>query len=115
MVGDFVIRRATAADRKAVLTIAAAGMREFGLEPDFAGLDADLGRLGEDRPGVVAEFVDEVFRDLRSGLPRVPDQPGRLARNSEGYGGRVRGILDFSSGASCPKRQGVHATGSAPC
>ncbi len=35
-------------------------MREFGLEPDFAGLDADLGRLGEDRPGVVAEFVAEV-------------------------------------------------------
>ncbi len=61
MVGDFVIRRATAADREAVLTIAAAGMREFELEPDFAGLDADLARLGEDRPGcVVAEFVAEV-------------------------------------------------------
>ncbi len=60
MVGDFVIRRATTADREAVLTIAAAGMREFGLEPDFGGLDADLGCLEEDRPGVVAEFVAEV-------------------------------------------------------
>ncbi len=37
--------------------IAATGMREFGLEPDFQGLDADLGLLGEERPDVVAEFV----------------------------------------------------------
>ena len=55
MVSHFLIRKALVADRPAVLTIAAAGMREFGLEPDFAGLDADLGRLGEDRSGVVAE------------------------------------------------------------
>jgi GNAT superfamily N-acetyltransferase len=57
MSGDFVIRRAVLGDREAVLGIAATGMREFGLEPDFHGLDADLGLLGEERPGVVAEFV----------------------------------------------------------
>jgi GNAT superfamily N-acetyltransferase len=56
MVSDFLIRRAVAADREAVQTIAAAGMREFGLEPDFADLD----RLGDGRPGVVAKFVAEV-------------------------------------------------------
>ena len=32
-------------------------MREFGLVPDFAGLDAELGRLGEARTGIVAELV----------------------------------------------------------
>ncbi len=53
----FVIRRAVVGDREAALRIAAAGMREFGLEPDFHGLDADLGLLGEERPDVVAEFV----------------------------------------------------------
>jgi GNAT superfamily N-acetyltransferase len=58
--GDFTLRRAILGDREAVLGIAAAGMRQFGLEPDFHGLDADLGRLGEERPDVVAEFVAEV-------------------------------------------------------
>jgi len=57
---DVVIRPATFADRAAVLTIAAAGMREFGLEPDFHGLDADIGRLGEARLDLVAELVAEV-------------------------------------------------------
>jgi hypothetical protein len=57
MSGNFVIRRAVVGDREAVLRIAATGMREFGLEPDFHGLDADLGLLGEERPDVVAEFV----------------------------------------------------------
>jgi GNAT superfamily N-acetyltransferase len=59
MSGDFVIRRAVLGDRDAVLGIAATGMREFGLEPDFHGLDADLGLLGEERPHVLAEFVAE--------------------------------------------------------
>jgi len=57
MGGNFVIRRAVVGDRGAALRIAATGMREFGLEPDFHGLDADLGLLGEERPDVVAEFV----------------------------------------------------------
>ena len=59
MSGNFVIRRAVVGDREAVLRIAATGMREFGLEPDFHGLDADLGLLGEERPHVLAEFVAE--------------------------------------------------------
>jgi len=50
MSGDFVIRRAVLGDRDAILGIAATGMREFGLEPDFHGLDADLGLFGEERP-----------------------------------------------------------------
>ncbi len=60
MSGDTAIRRAALADREAVLRIAAVGMREFGLEPDFDGLDADIGRLGEERPHVLAEFVAEI-------------------------------------------------------
>jgi hypothetical protein len=46
MSGDFVIRRAVLGDRDALLGIAATGMHEFGLEPDFHGLDADLGLFG---------------------------------------------------------------------
>lgn len=57
MLGNLIVRRATAADREAVLRVAADGMREFGLVPDFTGLDAELARLGEDRVGTVAEFV----------------------------------------------------------
>jgi putative acetyltransferase len=59
---DIAIRRAVLGDREAVLGIAAAGMREFGLEPDFDGLDADIGRLGEERPNVLAELVAEIDR-----------------------------------------------------
>jgi len=54
---DLVIRTATAADREVVLRIAAAGMQQFGLVPDFAGLDAELGRIGEEREGAIAELV----------------------------------------------------------
>lgn len=57
MLDDFIVRSATLADREAVLRVAAEGMREFGLMPDFPGLDAELGRLGEDRVDTVAEFV----------------------------------------------------------
>ncbi len=44
---DITIRRATVADRGAVLRIAAEGMHEFGLVPDFAGLDAELPEAAE--------------------------------------------------------------------
>jgi putative acetyltransferase len=57
MRGHLVVRRAVLGDREAVLRIAATGMREFGLEPDFHGLDVDLGLFGEERAQVVAEFV----------------------------------------------------------
>jgi len=52
-----LIRRATLADRASVLEIAATGMREFGLVPEFDGLDAALGQLGEGRPAAIAELV----------------------------------------------------------
>lgn len=51
------IRRATAADRDAVLRIAAQAMREYALVPDFDGLDVDLGRIGTNHPGTVTEQV----------------------------------------------------------
>ena len=57
MRADFVIRRASASDREAVLRIADAAMREFGLVPDFAGLDTELGRIAENRDGTIAELV----------------------------------------------------------
>ena len=57
--GRIHVRTATAQDREAVLRIAASAMREFGLEPDFDGLDADLGRIGLGDPRAVAEYVAE--------------------------------------------------------
>jgi GNAT superfamily N-acetyltransferase len=57
MPSDFVVRRAIVGDREAVQRIAAAGMREFGVVPDFGGLDAELAHLGEERVGSVAEFT----------------------------------------------------------
>lgn len=84
MVADFVIRRATAADREAVLRVAAAGMREFWLTPDFAGLDADLGRIGEDRVGTVAEFVALVGNTI-CGSVVVSVKSGRVGKLSGLY------------------------------
>jgi len=57
MLVDVAIHRATDADREEVLRIAAEGMREFGLVPDFAGLNAELGQIGENREGTIAELV----------------------------------------------------------
>jgi hypothetical protein len=79
MVGDFVIRRETAADREPVLRVAAAGMREFALTPDFTGLDAELGRLGEDRVGTVAEFV-ALVGNIVCGTVVVSAKIGRVGK-----------------------------------
>lgn len=57
MARDFVVREATKTDRGAVLHIAAAGMREFGLVPDFTGLDSELGSIGEDHEDTIVELV----------------------------------------------------------
>jgi len=57
MVRDLIVRGALTADRETVLRIAAAGMQEFGLVPDFGGLDAELGQIGENREGTIAELV----------------------------------------------------------
>lgn len=53
------IRNARPADRKAAMRIAAEAMRGFGIEPDFAGLDADLAALGSN-PKACAELVATV-------------------------------------------------------
>lgn len=51
------VRRAEPRDRDAVLRLASAGMREFGIEPDFDGIDRALGSIGAMADGVVAELV----------------------------------------------------------
>lgn len=84
MLGDFIIRRATVADREAVLCVAVEGMREFGLVPDFAGLDAGLGRLGEDRVGTIAEFVGMV-RNVVCGSVIISAKEERLGKLSGFY------------------------------
>lgn len=84
MVADFVIRRATAADREAVLRVAVVGMREFGLTPDFTGFDAELGRIGEDRVGAVAEFVALVGNTI-CGSVVVSAKSGRAGKLSGFY------------------------------
>jgi len=50
------IRFATAVDREAAMRIAADAMIGYGIEPDFAGLDSDLGSLGSN-PKACAELV----------------------------------------------------------
>ena len=50
---QLTIRSATPADREAAMRIAADGMRSFGIEPDFAGLDADLSALGSNSKACV--------------------------------------------------------------
>lgn len=62
------IRTARAADRDAVLRIAAAGMREFGLEPDFAGLDAEIGRIGTAHPDAICELVAVEAGEVRGSV-----------------------------------------------
>ena len=52
-----IIRNATCADGAAVRGIAATAMQAFGLVPDFEGLDAALGHIGDGRAGVLAEWV----------------------------------------------------------
>jgi len=84
MVADFVIRKATAADREAVLRVAAAGMREFGLTPDFTGLVAELGRIGEDRVSTVAEFVAMVGNTICASV-LVSAKSGRVGKLSGFY------------------------------
>lgn len=42
-----ILREAVLADRGRMHEIARGAMRSFGLEPDFANLDRDLGRFGD--------------------------------------------------------------------
>jgi len=54
-----IIRPAAADDRNSALAIAAAGMREFGVEPEFDTLDADLALIGTAHARLVAGLVAE--------------------------------------------------------
>lgn len=81
---DITIRRATVADRGAVLRVAAEGMREFGLVPDFAGLDAELGRLGEGHADALGEFVAVVENAVCGGVI-ISAKGGRTGKLSGFY------------------------------
>src|SRR2546429_4021308 len=48
--------RAAAADREAAMRIAGDAMMGYGIEPDFRGLDSDLGTLGSN-PKACAQLV----------------------------------------------------------
>ncbi|WP_445230772.1 GNAT family N-acetyltransferase [Duganella rhizosphaerae] len=54
------VREACIQDRRRVQEIAAESMRHFGLEPDFATLDIDLGRFGAAATHTVAQLVAEI-------------------------------------------------------
>jgi hypothetical protein len=95
MVRNLVIRRATTADREAVLGIATAGMHEFGLVPDFAGLDVELGLLGEDREGAIVELVAVVGNAI-CGSVIISSKGGRVGKLSGFY---------VSGGGSCQMQQ----------
>src|SRR5579864_1967492 len=84
MLSDFILRRATVADREAVLRVAAEGMGEFGLVPDLAGLDGELGRLGEDRLDTVAEFVAVVGNAVCDSV-LISAKEGRVGKLSGCY------------------------------
>jgi GNAT superfamily N-acetyltransferase len=84
MVRSLVIRRATTDDREAVLGIATAGMQEFGLVPDFDGLDVGLGQIGEDREGTIAELVAVVGTAV-CGSVVISDQGERVGKLSGFY------------------------------
>jgi ribosomal protein S18 acetylase RimI-like enzyme len=76
---QLTIRGATPADRVAAIQIAADAMRGFGIEPDFAGLDADLAALGSN-PNACAELV-AIMGDAFAGviiLTRSANAMGKL-------------------------------------
>ena len=54
-----LVRTGELADRSQVQAIASQGMREFGLTPDFNGLDRELGNFGASGGPVFAELVAE--------------------------------------------------------
>lgn len=54
---QLTVREAVPADRGRVQRIASHAMRSFGLEPDFAHLDRDLGRFGDADTGATVYLV----------------------------------------------------------
>src|SRR5262249_60594541 len=82
-------------------------MQQFGLMPDFAGLDAELGRIGEDREGAIAELVAVVGGAL-CGSVVISGKRGRMAKLSGFYvsdayrgHGIGRELLQAAVGAAC--------------
>ena len=111
MVRDLVIRRAITDDREAVLGIATAGMQEFGLVPDFAGLDVDLGHIGEDREGTIADLVAVVGTAVCGSvvISGKGDRIGKLSGFyvSDAYRGHGIGRALLSAAVEAARRHGM--------
>lgn len=111
MVRNLVIRRAITADCEAVLGIAAVGMEQFGLVPDFAGLDVELGHIGENREGTIAELV-AVAGDAVCGSIIISgrrDQVGKLSGFyvSDAYRGHGIGRALLSAAVAAARCNGT--------
>jgi glycerophosphoryl diester phosphodiesterase len=63
-----IVRAARLEDRARVQAIAARGMREFGIEPDFTNLDRDLGLFGEHHETAAAQLVAELSGEVIGSL-----------------------------------------------
>jgi len=75
--------------------------------PDFAGLDAELGRIGEERESTIAELVDVVGSAV-CGSVAISRKDGRVAKlsgfyMSDAYRGHGIGsaLLRAMEGATC--------------
>jgi GNAT superfamily N-acetyltransferase len=75
------VRHAVAQDRPRVLAIAAAAMRAYGIEPEFDGLDRELGRFGSEPPGPVVYLVAEWQGAVIGSLLLAPKDDGVLKLN----------------------------------
>ena len=80
-----IIRRAEPADRDAVLRIATACMREFGIEPEFDTLDIELARIGGGLPGLRIELVAEHAGAVAGSILVIGAKDGRSAKLSGFY------------------------------
>ena len=57
MNNDLIIRDGKLCDAVEIRAIASPLMKSFGLEPDFADLDYELGHFGENYKGLIAQLV----------------------------------------------------------
>ncbi|QUM80861.1 GNAT family N-acetyltransferase [Moritella sp. 5] len=54
---NIIVRDGTLTDAKAIQAIASPIMKSYGLEPDFAFLDYELGQFGKNYEGSIAQLV----------------------------------------------------------
>lgn len=109
-----IVREGVLADRGRVQEIASGAMRSFGIEPDFADLDRDLGRFGD----VDGESGATVYLVAQSGaevvgsliLSRMDEQTLKLsafyvdaACRGQGVGRRLL-MEAVATGAACGYR-----------